>query len=382
MSDSASKIESDVVLFAVLGTADGKEIGVATLNSERSLNSLSVEMVALLRPQFEAWQDDTSITCVILQGAGEKAFCAGGDIRRLYDTMIECGADKPNQYAEDFFEHEYRLDYLIHQYRKPFIVWGHGIVMGGGIGLMSGASHRVVTEKSRLAMPEISIGLYPDVGSTWFLNHTPGRTGLFLGLTGANINAADALFVGLADRFVTHDKKTNVIEGLLAADWSGAADTHFGVVSSVLRRFEDLSVLPESSVRAHFDVINQLTDADTLSEIVDNVTKFDADDKWMQRAQKSLANGCPTTAHIVYEQLRRGKKLSLEAVFQMELIVSLQCSKHPDFPEGVRALLVDKDGAAKWQHSSVGDVPQEWIDRHFSAPWGEGKNPLDNLFSR
>ncbi len=383
MSDVGSKIgssaESDVVLFAVLGTADGKQIGVATLNSERSLNSLSVEMVALLRPQLEAWQKESSIACVILQGAGEKAFCAGGDIRRLYDTMVECGADKPNQYAEDFFEQEYRLDYLIHQYRKPFIVWGHGIVMGGGIGLMSGASHRVVTEKSRLAMPEINIGLYPDVGSTWFLNHTPGRSGLFLGLTGANINAADALFVGLADRFVTHDKKTNVIEGLLAADWGGSDDTYFGVVSSVLRRFEELSDLPESSVRQHFDVINQLTDGDSLPEIVDNFTQFEADDKWLQRAKKGLLKGCPTTAYIVYEQLRRGQKLSLEAVFQMELIVSLQCSKHPDFPEGVRALLVDKDGAPKWQHSSVAEVPQDWIDAHFTAPWVDAPHPLNNL---
>lgn len=372
---------SDVVLFETLATADGRTIGVATLNAERSLNSLSVEMVTLLRPQLEAWQSDDAVVCVVLQGAGEKAFCAGGDIRRLYDTMVECGAEKPNTYAEAFFEDEYRLDYLIHKYQKPLIVWGHGIVMGGGIGLMSGASHRVVTEKSRLAMPEISIGLYPDVGSTWFLNHTPGRTGLFLGLTGANINAADALFVGLADRFIAHEKKADIFSALQAADWSSAESQWHGVVSGILRQFEDLSALPESSVRTHFDVINQLTDADSLTEIADNIAALDTEDKWLSKAATSLQRGCPTTAYIVFEQLRRGKKLSLEQVFQMELIVSLRCSQHPDFPEGVRALLVDKDGAPKWQHACIADVPAGYINTHFTAPWsgGDANNPLNNL---
>lgn len=370
---------SDVVVFETLATSDGNTIGVATLNAERSLNSLSVEMVGLLRPQLEAWQDDASIVCVLLQGAGEKAFCAGGDIRRLYDTMIECGAEKTNQYAADFFEHEYRLDYLIHQYQKPLIVWGHGIVMGGGIGLMSGASHRVVTEKSRLAMPEINIGLYPDVGSTWFLNHTPGRTGLFLGLTGANINAADALFVGLADRFVSQENKGAVVEALQSAAWGDQDVENHSVVSSVLRSFEDLSTLPDSSVRKHYDVINQLMDGDSLSAIAGHLAVYETDDKWLQRAASGLIKGCPTTAYIVYEQLRRGKKLSLEAVFQMELIVSLQCSKHPDFPEGVRALLVDKDGAPQWQHGSIDEVPADWVEAHFTAPWGDAENPLSDL---
>lgn len=370
---------SDVVLFETLNTNSGHKIAVATLNSERSLNSLSVAMVALLQPQLESWQQDSSVVCVILQGAGEKAFCAGGDIRRLYDTMLECGADKTNQYAEDFFEHEYRLDYLIHQYNKPLIVWGHGIVMGGGIGLMSGASHRVVTERSRLAMPEISIGLFPDVGSTWFLNRTPGRTGLFLGLTGANINAADALFVGLADRFIQQAQKPEVINGLIETDWSNDNETNHQQVTKVLRDAENLQDLPAASVREHFDLINQLTDADTLNEIVQNITQLETEDKWLQRAAATLKKGCPVTACLVYEQLRRGNKLSLQEVFQMELVVALQCTKHADFPEGVRALLVDKDGAPNWQHASVADVPRDCIEAHFTAPWNDGNNPLKNL---
>lgn len=370
---------SDPVIFKTIPTKDNHQIAIATLNAEKSLNSLSVEMVDLLTPQLKTWQQDPTITCVILNAAGEKAFCAGGDIRRLYDTMIECGAHKSNDYAEAFFENEYRLDYLIHKYQKPLIVWGHGIVMGGGIGLMSGASHRIVTEKSRLAMPEINIGLYPDVGGTWFLNHAPGRTGLFLGLTGANINAADALFVGLADRFLPHESQQQVIEALCNADWEDKAHDAAGIVSKVLRRFEDLDQLPESEVRNHYDLIQQVTDGDNLPEIAEKIVAIDSDEKWLQKAVAGLKNGCPTTAHLVYQQLKRGKKLSLEAVFQMELIMSLQCSRHPDFPEGVRALLVDKDGQPKWQHSSVAEVPDSWVEEHFTAPWGDGENPLKDI---
>jgi enoyl-CoA hydratase/carnithine racemase len=370
---------SDVVTFQTIPTKDNHQIAIATLNAEKSLNSLSVEMVDLLTPQLKTWQQDNSIVCVMLKGAGEKAFCAGGDIRRLYDTMIECGAEKPNHYAEAFFENEYRLDYLIHKYQKPLIVWGHGIVMGGGIGLMSGASHRVVTEKSRLAMPEINIGLYPDVGGTWFLNHAPGRTGLFLGLTGANINAADALFVGLADRFISHDAQQQVIDALCNANWNDQEHDPAGIVSKVLRGFENLSQLPESEVRKHYDLIQQVTDGDNLPEIANKILAIDSEDKWLQRAANGLKKGCPTTAHLVYQQLKRGSKLSLEAVFQMELIMSLQCSRHPDFPEGVRALLVDKDGQPNWQHASVVAVPDSWVDAHFTAPWGDGENPLSNI---
>ena len=370
---------SDVVVFETFPTVDGHRVAVATLNAEKSLNSLSVEMVDLLNPQLQAWQDDASVVCVLLKAAGEKAFCAGGDIRRLYDTMIECGANKPNDYAEAFFENEYRLDYLIHTYRKPLIVWGHGIVMGGGMGLMSGGSHRVVTEKSRLAMPEINIGLFPDVGGTWFLNHAPGRTGLFLGLTGANINAADALFVGLADRYIEHQHQEKAIGQLCAADWQDDKHDAHGIVSKVLREFEDLDSLPKSAVRTHYDLIQSLTDGDNLAEIAEKILALKTDDKWLGKAAQGLEKGCPTTAHLVYEQFKRGKKLSLEAVFQMELVMSLQCCRHPDFPEGVRALLVDKDGAPQWQHAAIADVSDEWVEQQFTAPWGDALNPLHNI---
>lgn len=163
---------TDVVLFRELESVSDKKIGIATLNAEASLNALSLEMVRLLKAQLLDWQTRNDIALVLLEGSGEKAFCAGGDVVKLYQATIDAkkAAEKDGNASrlapdvQTFFQEEYELDYLIHTYQKPFMVWGHGIVMGGGLGLFAGASHRIVTEKSRIAMPEITIGLYPDVG--------------------------------------------------------------------------------------------------------------------------------------------------------------------------------------------------------------------------
>lgn len=370
---------TDSVVFELLPATGGKAIGVATLNAEKKLNSLTQEMVALLDDQLVEWEQDDNVVCVWLQGAGEKAFCAGGDVRCLRDKIAEVGGEAAMPFVQSFFENEYRLDYLIHCYTKPIICWGHGIVMGGGIGLMSGASHRVVTETSRMAMPEITIGLYPDVGGTWFLNHAPGRTGLFLGLTGANFNAADALFVGMADRFVPSERKQDLLHSLQQQGWTDRVDDNRVLVSAVLRAHEDLAQLPAGNVREHYDLIQSVTDGDTAAQVVSNILAIESDEKWLQKAVTTLTAGCPTTAHLVFEQLQRGKKLSLPEVFQMELVMSLQCALHPDFPEGVRALLVDKDGAPRWQHAAVADVDSAWVNAHFQAPWADGVNPLSDL---
>ena len=222
MSDADN---SHSVSYQVLDTANGKQLAVATLNEEKTLNALTLEMVDSLYQQLSQWQSDDAIVAVLLQGAGTKAFCAGGDVQQLYHSAVSQPGG-PCEYAEQFFEREYRTDYLIHRYGKPVICWGSGIVMGGGLGLMAGSSHRIVTETTRMAMPEITIGLYPDVGGSWFLNRAPGRTGLFLALTAANINAADSLFIGLADHFVAADSKEPLLQALLSADWSDSADQY------------------------------------------------------------------------------------------------------------------------------------------------------------
>jgi enoyl-CoA hydratase/carnithine racemase len=360
------------VLFETLASGNGYHVGIATLNVPKTLNSLTAEMVDLLLPQLRAWQDDDSIACVLLRGSGDRAFCAGGDVVQLRDSSL-AGDDR----AEKFFTQEYRLDYLVHTCKKPIAVWGHGVVMGGGLGLLAGASHRIVTAQTRLAMPEVTIGLYPDVGGTWFLNRTPGRTGLFLALTGASINASDTLFLGLADRFLDHAQWPELLDALRAMPW-GDQQAHGGQLSHVLRDLEARAgARPANVVRDHYDTIQQLTDGDSLRDIVAKITAYDGDDDWLKKSAATLASGCPATIGVIHEQLKCGRHLSLKEVFQMELVLSTNFMRFPSFAEGVRALLVDKDRQPKFEPATLDEVTPELIAEHFKMPWV--KHPLADL---
>lgn len=373
MNDIVNTDESPL-LTQTLAAVNGKAIGIATLNAPKSLNSLTLPMVDLLDAQLRAWQADSNIACVVLRGSGEKAFCAGGDVVALHNSAVN-----GDSYAATFFEHEYRVDYLIHTYKKPIIVWGHGIVMGGGMGLLAGASHRVVTAQTRLAMPEVTIGLYPDVGGSFFLNRAPGRTGLFLALTGASINASDVLFLGMADRFLDNAQYNDVVAALQAQAWNDARLAH-KQVSDVLRGFEAAAgARPANVVRDHYDYIQQVTDGDVIDDIVASITAYDGDDDWLRKGAATLKTGCPVTIHIIDQQLKRGHQLSLKEVFQMELVISINCTRFRNFPEGVRALLIDKDKNPKFDPPTLAGVTPALIEQHFASPFGDKKNPLENL---
>lgn len=371
---------TEVVLYQELIAHNGKKIGVATLNSEKSLNALSLPMVESLLPQLNAWQHDNSISMVMLQGAGDKAFCAGGDIRDLYKAML----DQPGTYApyvEEFFTKEYALDYLIHTFGKPVLVWGNGIVMGGGLGLMAAASHKVVTVTSRIAMPEMAIGLYPDVGASWFLNRMPPGCGLFLGLTGASINAADAKFIGLADNFILHERKAGLVEKLLAINWGDTVVLNHQKLGDVLRNEEEQfrAQMPLSQIRPHQQDIEKLAQLGSLPDVITAINAMSGDDKWLEKAKASLAYGSPITAHIVYALLQLGQSKILADSFKLELGLSVQCGKLGEFTEGVRALLMDKDLKPNWQYKTVADVPQAVIDELFRSPWSTAEHPLREL---
>ena len=350
----------EVVLFSELDAAKGNKIGVAMLNSEKSLNALNKAMVDVLLSTFERWQQDASIMAVFLHGAGDKAFCAGGDVVALHRGSAAYGEALPDDSCDDFFTAEYRLDYLIHTYQKPIIVWGTGFVMGGGLGLLGGASYRVVTETTRMAMPEVTIGLYPDVGGTWFLNRTPGKTGLFLGLTGARINAADAKLIGLADHFITQDLKWEVLQALTEVKCERG-------IAGVMSHFSALAAAQEPSgqLDAHYDWINEVCTGDHLLRVIDQITAYDGSDPWCERAVKTLLSGCPITPFLVWEQLQRGKNLSLEEVFRLESTVSSNCARQGHFKEGVRALLVDKDGNPQWTPATFNEVNGAEVDAFF-----------------
>jgi len=272
--------------------------------------------------------------------------------------------------GERFFTEEYELDYQIHTYPKPIVCWGNGIVMGGGIGLMVGASHRVVTEHSKLAMPEVSIGLYPDIGAGWFLNRMPMRTGLFLGLTGARMNAADALFVNMADRFVAHELKPQVMDALASADWRSAS-AH-AVVSSVLRQFEQQSseMLPESAIRSHFDDIQQASDGDSLELVVTQLQELAGRGDWLGKSVKGLAAASPTSLALMWRHYHRSRLDSLKQVLDNELQMSHHCLVHGEFAEGIRALLIDKDMQPRWRYASLAELENDWVEQFFSQAPG------------
>ena len=353
------------VLFEEVPGHNGWTLGVARLNAPQSMNALSLDMIHRLQPQLERWAEDDSVAAVWLEGAGDRAFCAGGDIVALYRSMTESAQPGATQSeGERFFEDEYRLDYLIHSYPKPLVIWGHGIVMGGGLGLMAGGSHRVVTEESRLAMPEVSIGLYPDVGAGWFLNRMPGRTGLFLGLTGMRMNAADALFVGLADRFIPHSQRASVQSALLVKDLRHHAQAG---VSQVLRRFErgGQRLRLASPVRDHFDTLQALTDADSLAEVVDNLAAYAGKNDWLMKAVKNVASASPASLTLHWRHYHRSPKDSLAEVFDKELKLSRRCLVMGEFAEGIRALLIDKDQQPRWQFPTLQAVDPEWVDQFF-----------------
>ncbi len=365
-----------VVLFIEHPTNDGHLIGEIRLNAERTLNALTLEMIDLIQPQLDRWQADDRLVAILLDSTGDKAFCAGGDIVNLYRAMTgEAAADFP----QAFFTREYRLDYAIHTSPKPIICWGSGIVMGGGMGLMNGCSHRVVTQTSHLAMPEVTIGLYPDVGGSWFLNRMPGGTGLFLGLTGNPINARDAIFLGLADRAIDAGLRDGVLSRLACEQWSADAG---GTVSRVLRELENESrasfEAQPAPIREHFDLVRALTDHDSVEAIVAALLALESDDKWVLRAQKAVRNGSPLSLKLIAAQLERCRHLSLREVFQQELMLSLQCCRHGEFAEGVRALLIDKDGQPQWLYPSLEAVDPAFLDELFASPFTQ-QHPLADL---
>jgi enoyl-CoA hydratase/carnithine racemase len=373
------------VLFREQDTSSGQRIGIATLSAEKSLNALTLDMIRLLDPQLKRWAADPQVACVVLLGAGVKAFCAGGDVLSLHAAIRSHRDSRAlNAKVQTFFSEEYRLDYSIHTYAKPILVWGSGIVMGGGLGLFAGASHRIVTETSRIAMPEISIGLFPDVGGSWFLRRMPGRMGLFLALTGAALNGHDALAVGLADHFVRSGDRDPLLEQLTELAWTSGATANRAVLSAALRQFSDQAIQarPASNVLTHGETIQRLTGDDELNEVVQRITDYQGDDVWLKKAAAALTGSSPTSLAVVWELWRRAKHLTLAQVFQLELIVALQCCAHPDFPEGVRALLIDKDNRPRWTPPRLDQLSADWISEHFIAPWSHDshdRHPLAAL---
>ena len=245
---------------------------------------------------------------------------------------------------------------------------------------MAGASHRVATPKTRMAMPEINIGLYPDVGGSWLLSRLPGKSGEFLALTAASINAADALFAGLADFLVPHEQHGALLQAIAKASWLGERESDGAQLSHLLEQLGQGTQVPHSPLRTHLDRINAVIGHDRLQDMAPRLGALAQDeDPWLAQAGNTFLKGSPTSAALGLELQRRAKHMSLAEVFQMELKASVGCCAHPDFAEGVRALLIDKDNTPKWSPATLAEVSAEHVAAHFASPWSAEEHPLAGM---
>jgi len=367
--------DQDAVIYQSHATNDGHIIIQATLNSEKSLHALNQAMIDSLLPKLECWQQDDNVVAVMLDSVGDKAFCAGGDVVELYHAMAkDPGVKQP--FVQEYFSKEYTLDYKIHTFTKPIMLWGNGFVMGGGLGLMAGASHRIVTEYSKVAMPEITIGLYPDVGATYFLNKMPDKLGLFLGLTAAQMNAADCLEVNLADYYLLHQQKQPLLSALIDASWENGSESYHETVDLIVEELSTPHTCATGNIQRHRETLVEVLSHRTLSAVIDAIGAIDTQDKWLLKAQRALAHGSALSARILERQLAVGQGLSLAQCFKLELAISVHCGEIGEVTEGIRALLIDKDNQPKWRYAKVDDVEQSLVDKIFSPIWTPEQHPL------
>jgi enoyl-CoA hydratase len=332
-------------------------IATARLNRPKALNALTLDMIKAYVPTLKAWAQDPAICCVVVESDGDRAFCAGGDVRAVYDSVKSA----PSDLHRTFFAEEYRMIRRIHRFPKPYIAFIDGITMGGGVGLSRHGSHRIATERTLCAMPETGIGLFPDIGSSWFLHRCPGSVGLYLGLTGVRMRSADAMYAGFATHVVPSHRLPEVKRGLAEADWSG--DAARAVDRALAEAIDAAAVAPLAARR---DAIDRCFDAESIEQILRNLTNEDSD--WAEETSKTLKTKSPTSLKITVEQWRRGKGLSVEDALIMEYRMTQACMARHDFFEGIRALLIDKDNRPRWQPATLAELSSAAVARYFERP--------------
>jgi enoyl-CoA hydratase len=324
-------------------------LGLITLNKPKALNALSLSMVKNISSQLSNWERDDQVYAVVIQGAGEKSFCAGGNIRDLYDQ-------RGTEYGKIYYTNEYLLNVKIFNFSKPFISLMDGVVMGGGVGLSVYGSHRIVTERSLFAMPETSIGLFPDVGASWFLPKCPGEIGMYLGLTGYRLSPADCLYIGVADSFVPSHSLA-----LLINDLSNISNESGCIDELIIQYSDEAGLNTLSEVKENID---RCFSAESIEKIIE---KLNAEDNvWAADTIKIIMRMSPTSLKVTYRQLRIGKTIKeFENIMAMEYRIANCCFSEHDLFEGIRAVVVDKDRTPKWLPSKIEDINDEDINKYF-----------------
>ncbi|MCJ0763211.1 enoyl-CoA hydratase/isomerase family protein [Variovorax terrae] len=355
-------------------------VGFITLNRPKALNALSLSMIRALTAALLAWREDAGVAAVAVRGSSKDpaggsnglpfgAFCAGGDIRFFHQAAL---AGNPE--LEDFFTEEYALNHLIHTYPKPYVAFMDGIVMGGGMGISQGASLRLVTERTRMAMPETGIGLFPDVGGGYFLSRCPGRVGEYLALTGQVISGADAVAVGLADGLVASAALPALWDSLA----SGGIDSTAGLKARIASKFIANNDQPAWTSGLLDDVFSRESVAGILAAL-----QADGSD-WARDTAALLRKRSPLMLNVVLEQIRRARGMALADDLRMERDLVRHCfhlrpGVASETVEGVRALAVDKDHSPKWNPASIEDVTPAMVAPFFVSPWPAHAHPLRSL---
>ncbi|UJW74801.1 enoyl-CoA hydratase/isomerase family protein [Rhizobium sp. SL42] len=346
-------------------TARKGALGLIALNRPRVLNSLSHDMVIDFGKALDAFESDPQVVAVLVTGEGDRGLCAGGDIRMFHDSG-KAGDGK----ASDFLKAEYRLNARIASFPKPYIVVMDGITMGGGVGVSSHGSHRIVTGSTRLAMPETGIGFFPDIGASWLLSRAPGELGTWMGLTGEAINGADAITAGLADWFVSQDRVAELLETIAALP----APTLGQTISSTIRDYTVDG--PVGLFCEGRNLIDRCFAFDTVEEIVAALEKDTSDlvaktlvaQTLPAQTLAAMHAKSPTSLKVTLRMLREARRSKdLQTCLEREFAGTLHVVKVPDFYEGIRAAIIDKDRNPKWYPATLADVAPESVEAFFAA---------------
>ncbi|HEX5377575.1 MAG TPA: enoyl-CoA hydratase/isomerase family protein [Phenylobacterium sp.] len=338
-------------------------VGRLTLNRPQALHALTTRMCQEITDALVTWLDNPIVKLVLIDHAGERGFCAGGDIRMLAESGAGDGAA-----AREFFFTEYRLNHLLFEYPKPVLAIMDGVTMGGGVGLSAPAQYRVATERTTYAMPETGIGLFPDVGGGWFLPRMPGHIGLWLALTGARIKAADCELIGMATDYI-ESSRIEAFKAALVADPAA--------VETLLTEFEGDAGRP--TLAQHQDEIDRIFSLGSVEAIFEALEAAGTD--WAREQLKALATKSPQTLKVAFRQLALGGKARTFAEnMAMEYRIGARVVQRPDFLEGVRAVIVEKDNAPKWNPAKLEGVTQAMLDEIFSPlPSAQEWSPLPGL---
>lgn len=348
--------------------------GIITLNRPAALNSLSLEMVRAMTAALRQWRDDASIGAVFVHSSSEKAYCAGGDIRFFHQKGIAT-ATGGGALIEDFFTEEYSLNHLIHHYPKPYAALMDGVVMGGGMGIAQAgpqARLRIVTERTKMAMPEVGIGLFPDVGGGHFLSRATAQTGTYLGVSGAMINAADALYANLADVFVP-SSELPALHALVAEAKGDLREA----VNSFAAPFASQADPAASSLAAAGAAIARHFSANTVPAIMASLASDSSE--FATKTLEAMKKKSPLMMCVTLSQLQRAAKMDIADCLRMERTMVRRCFEHGEVIEGVRALAIDKDHSPQWNPSTLEQVTPEMVERFFESAWPDYAHPLHDL---